>query len=54
MARGDDGKDDAKSMDGTWLPSSAELAGEKFPDEVRKSIKLVIADGFNSPPGKAA
>jgi uncharacterized protein (TIGR03067 family) len=37
--------DDAKSMDGTWLPSAAELAGEKFPDEVRKIIKLVIDDG---------
>jgi uncharacterized protein (TIGR03067 family) len=37
--------DDAKSMDGTWLPSTAELGGEKFPDEVRKSIKLVIGDG---------
>jgi uncharacterized protein (TIGR03067 family) len=30
------------SMDGTWLPSSAEIGGKKFPDEVRKSIKLVI------------
>jgi hypothetical protein len=36
---------DAKDRDavqGAWLPSSAELAGEKFPDEVRKSMKLVI------------
>jgi uncharacterized protein (TIGR03067 family) len=45
LSRGDDGKDDAKSMDGTWLPSEAELGGEKFPDEVRKTIKLVIGDG---------
>ena len=45
VARGDDAKDDAKSMNGTWLPSAAELAGEKFPDEVRKAIKLVIAGG---------
>jgi len=37
--------DDAESMDGTWLPSAAELGGEKFPDEVRKTIKLVIDDG---------
>jgi uncharacterized protein (TIGR03067 family) len=36
--------DDAKSMNGTWLPSAAEFAGEKYPDEVRKSIKLVIDD----------
>ena len=30
------------SLDGTWLPSSAEVGGMKIPDEVRKSIKLVI------------
>jgi uncharacterized protein (TIGR03067 family) len=40
---GDTSKDAA--LDGTWLPAEAELAGKKFPDEVRKSIKLVIADG---------
>jgi uncharacterized protein (TIGR03067 family) len=45
VAWSDDAKDEAKSMEGTWLPTSAELAGEKFPDEVRKSIKLVIKDG---------
>jgi uncharacterized protein (TIGR03067 family) len=38
--RGDDAKDD--SIEGTWLPSSAELAGKPFPDEVRKSIKLEV------------
>ena len=37
--------DDDGSLDGTWSPSAAEMAGEKFPDEVRKTIKLVIADG---------
>jgi uncharacterized protein (TIGR03067 family) len=42
---GDDAKEGAKSLDGTWLPSAAELAGKKFPDEVRESIKLVIGDG---------
>ena len=36
---------DTKSLDGTWLPTSAELGGEKFPDEIRKTIKLVIDDG---------
>ena len=36
--------DDAKSLNGTWLPVTAELAGEKFPDEVRKTIKLVVDD----------
>ena len=30
------------SLAGTWLPSAAELAGKKFPDEVRKTIKLVV------------
>jgi uncharacterized protein (TIGR03067 family) len=45
LSRGDDAKDGAKSIDGTWLPSAAELGGKKFPDEVRKTIKLVIGDG---------
>ncbi len=40
----DDSKD-KEAIEGTWLPSTAELAGNKFPDEVRKSIKLVIKDG---------
>jgi uncharacterized protein (TIGR03067 family) len=35
---------DGDSIQGAWLPSVAEFAGEKFPDEVRKSIKLVIKD----------
>jgi uncharacterized protein (TIGR03067 family) len=39
-AWGDDAKDD--SLQGTWLPSVAELGGRVFPDEVRKSIKLVV------------
>jgi len=45
LSRGDDAKDDAKSMAGTWLLSAAELGGEIFPDEARKTIKLVIDDG---------
>jgi uncharacterized protein (TIGR03067 family) len=45
LSRGDEAKQGAKSMDGTWLPSAAELGGEKVPDEVRKTIKLVIDDG---------
>src|SRR5437588_11582015 len=35
-----DAKDD--TLEGTWLPSAAELGGQKFPDEVRKTIKLVV------------
>ncbi|MFI5380152.1 MAG: TIGR03067 domain-containing protein [Tepidisphaerales bacterium] len=45
LSRGDATKDDAKSIDGTWLPSAAELGGEKFPEELRKTLKLVIGDG---------
>src|SRR6266481_4898065 len=45
ISRGDDAKDDAKLIDGTWLASAAELGGEKFPDEVRKTIKLAVGDG---------
>jgi uncharacterized protein (TIGR03067 family) len=40
--RSDDAKDD--KLDGTWLPTSAELGGQPFPEEVRKTIKLVIKD----------
>jgi uncharacterized protein (TIGR03067 family) len=36
----DDAKDNA--LEGVWLPSAAEFAGKKFPDEVRKSIRLEI------------
>jgi uncharacterized protein (TIGR03067 family) len=37
---------DAKegSLQGTWLPVTAELGGQKFPDEVRKTIQLVVED----------
>ncbi|HUL73753.1 MAG TPA: TIGR03067 domain-containing protein, partial [Vicinamibacterales bacterium] len=33
-----------EDLTGTWLPSAAELAGVKYPDEVRKTITLVIKD----------
>lgn len=46
LGRGDDAQDDARSMEGTWRPSAAELGGEKFPDEVRQSMKLVIEGGL--------
>ena len=36
---------DEDAIQGTWLASTAEFGGQKFPDEVRKSIKLVIKDG---------
>jgi uncharacterized protein (TIGR03067 family) len=44
---GDAKKGDARSGDsiqGTWLPSAAELGGKMFPDELRKAIKLVVKD----------
>lgn len=39
-AWGDDSKDN--TLEGTWVPSAAELGGKKFPDEVRKTIRLEI------------
>ena len=36
-------KDD-DTLQGTWIPSEAELSGKAFPDEVRRSIKLVVKD----------
>jgi uncharacterized protein (TIGR03067 family) len=45
-ARGDAGaRDDAKKMQGTWKPVTAELGGKPFPDEALKAMKLVLADG---------
>jgi uncharacterized protein (TIGR03067 family) len=41
-AWGGEGKDD--TLQGTWLPATAELGGQAFPDEVRKTIKLVVKD----------
>src|SRR5262249_17008418 len=40
-ARSGDAKD-GDTIQGTWLPSAAELGGKMFPDDVRKTIKLVI------------
>jgi uncharacterized protein (TIGR03067 family) len=31
-------------MNGTWIPSEAELDGEKLPEKLIKSIKLVLKD----------
>src|SRR5262245_6910596 len=43
VAWGGDAKD-GDAIQGTWLPSAAELGGKTFPDEVRKTIKLVVKD----------
>ena len=36
---------DTGEMDGTWKPLSAELAGEKFPQAVLDTMKLILKDG---------
>jgi uncharacterized protein (TIGR03067 family) len=41
--RCDDAEKDGKALEGTWVPLSAELGGRKFPDEVLKTMKLVMA-----------
>jgi uncharacterized protein (TIGR03067 family) len=40
----DKAKKDQADLQGTWVPSAAELDGEKLPDEAIKSIKLVLKD----------
>lgn len=42
-ARSGDLKDE-NAIQGTWLPTEAELGGSKYPDDVRKSIQLQIRD----------
>jgi uncharacterized protein (TIGR03067 family) len=42
-ANGEDPKD-RDAIQGTWLASTAELGGKPIPDEVRKTITLVIKD----------
>jgi uncharacterized protein (TIGR03067 family) len=48
LARGDEAaraREEGKKMQGTWKPLTAELAGKPFPDEVLKTMKLVVTDG---------
>lgn len=40
-----DAKKDPATIDGTWIPSTAQLGGKEFPEEVRKTIQLVVKDG---------
>jgi len=37
-----DDKEDLKMMEGEWVPTTGELAGKPFPEELLKSIKLVL------------
>src|SRR4029078_5017685 len=45
FAAAGDRSDDAKAVQGTWLPVKGELAGQPMPDAVLKTIRLVLADG---------
>lgn len=38
----DEVKDELKALEGTWIPTSGELGGQKLPDEALKVIKLVL------------
>jgi uncharacterized protein (TIGR03067 family) len=37
--------DEDSAVNGTWQATTAELAGEKFPEKVTASIKLTLTDG---------
>ena len=43
IAWSQDAAEEQKKLAGTWTPTAAELSGEPFPEEVRKTIKLVLA-----------
>jgi uncharacterized protein (TIGR03067 family) len=48
-----DAKEEAKMLEGTWRPTEAEFAGNKYPDETLKTIKLVLtADAYTVEAGK--
>src|SRR4051812_32946285 len=38
-------RNDGKKMQGSWKPVAAELGGKPFPDEVLKTMTLVVSDG---------
>jgi uncharacterized protein (TIGR03067 family) len=40
-----DKQDDAKALQGTWLPSKAELSGQPMTEAVLKSISLKLENG---------
>ena len=44
FGQGEDAKDDGKKIQGTWLPTEADLGGQKFPEETLKTMKLVLKD----------
>src|SRR5213594_3485111 len=44
LVQGEESKKDSKKIQGTWLPSEAELNGRKMSDETLKTMKLVVKD----------
>jgi uncharacterized protein (TIGR03067 family) len=49
-----DAATEAKKLEGTWTPKAAELSGQPFPDEILKTMKLVIiGDQYTVTVGKA-
>jgi uncharacterized protein (TIGR03067 family) len=45
IALGDDAKKEEAKIDGTWLATSAELAGKKLPQKEGESITLTLKKG---------
>lgn len=41
---GADDKPGKINMDGTWIPTSAEIAGKKFPEDILKTMKLTVKE----------
>jgi uncharacterized protein (TIGR03067 family) len=44
-ANGTSPPDDSSLLDGTWLPVEAILNGQKFPEEILKTMKLIVQGG---------
>jgi len=44
LSAGAGGKDGDPAIQGTWLASTGELGGKKYPDDILKTLKLVIKD----------
>jgi uncharacterized protein (TIGR03067 family) len=43
LAWSQDTAGEQKALEGTWIPSAAEIAGQPFPEDLRKKTKLVVA-----------
>jgi uncharacterized protein (TIGR03067 family) len=43
-ARTEDAKEDLKMLQGTWVPTAAEMGGQKLPDDSLAAIKLTLKD----------